>query len=120
MVPAPAAGDALANKFLSAAGAWATPPGASGSGATNLSITATSDNVGIGSSSGTGVTIPAATSTAAGVLDAARAAKIDGLAAVAASGSYTDLANKPAKYDCGDTQRGWPGRISSGPSGGPE
>ena len=96
LVPAPAAGDALANKFLSAAGAWATPPGASGSGATNLSITATSDNVGIGSSSGTGVTIPAATSTAAGVLDAARAAKIDGLAAVAASGSYTDLANKPA------------------------
>ena len=95
LVPAPAAGDALANKFLSAAGAWATPPGASGSGATDLSITATPDNVGIGSSSGTGVTIPAATSTAAGVLDAARAAKIDGLAAVAASGSYADLTNKP-------------------------
>ena len=95
LVPAPAAGDALANKFLSAAGAWATPPGASGSGATNLSVTETSDNVGIGSSSGTGVTIPAATSTAAGVLDAARAAKIDGLAAVATSGSYTELTNKP-------------------------
>ena len=96
LVPAPAAGDALANKFLSAAGAWATPPGASGSGATDLSITATPDNVGIGSSSGTGVTIPAATSTAAGVLDAARAAKIDGLAPVATSGSYADLSGKPS------------------------
>ena len=85
----------VANKFLSAAGAVGHPSGASGSAATNLSITATSDNVGIGSSSGTGITIPAATSTAAGVLDSARAAKIDGLAAVAASGSYTDLANKP-------------------------
>jgi hypothetical protein len=42
------------------------------------------------------VTIPAATSTAAGVLDAARAAKIDGLAAVAASGSYADLSGKPS------------------------
>ncbi len=94
-VPAPAAGDAVANKFLSATGGWATPPGASGSAATNLSITETATNVGIGSSSGTGVTIPAATSAAAGVLDAARAAKIDGLAAVATSGSYTDLANTP-------------------------
>jgi hypothetical protein len=96
LVPAPAAGDALANKFLSAAGAWATPPGAFGSGATDLSITAAPDNVGIGSSSGTGVTIPAATSTAAGVLNAARAAKIDGLAAVATSGSYADLSGKPS------------------------
>ncbi len=103
LVPAPAAGDAVANMFLSAAGGWATPPGASGSAATNLSIAETSANVSIGSSSGTGVTIPAATSTAAGVLDAARAAKIDGLAAVAVSGSYADLANKPGNMNAATT-----------------
>ena len=95
-VPAPAAGDAVANKFLSASGAWVTPPSASGSASTNLSIAQTSTSVGIGSSSGTGITIPEATPAAAGVLDASRAAKIDGLAAVATSGSYTDLANKPS------------------------
>ena len=67
-----------------------------GSGATDLSITGTATSVGIGSSCGTGITIPAATSTAAGVLDADRAAKIDGLASVATSGSYADLANKPS------------------------
>ena len=103
LVPAPAAGDAVGNMFLSAAGGWATPPGASGSAATNLSIAETSANVSIGSSSGTGVTIPAATSTAAGVLDAARAAKIDGLAAVAVSGSYGDLANKPGNMNAATT-----------------
>jgi hypothetical protein len=96
LVPAPAAGDAVANKFLSASGAWAIPPGAGGSGATNLTITESASNVGIGSSSGSGVTIPAATATAAGVLDAARATKIDGLATVATSGSYADLSNKPS------------------------
>lgn len=95
LVPAPAAGDAVANKFLSAAGSWGTPPGASGSAATNLSLTETASSIAIGSSSGTGVTIPAATSTASGVLDSARASKIDGLAAVATSGSYNDLTNKP-------------------------
>ena len=95
LVPAPGAGDAVANKFLSAVGGWAVPPAASGLAATNLSITETATGVGIGSSSGTGITIPAATSTAAGALDAARAAKIDGLASVATSGSYTDLSNKP-------------------------
>ena len=96
LVPAPAAGDAVANMFLSAAGGWATPPGSSSSSATNLSITETVSSVSIGSSSGTGVIIPAATSAAAGVLDSTRAAKIDGLATVATSGSYTDLANKPS------------------------
>ncbi len=95
-VPAPAAGDAVANKFLSASGTWVAPPSASGSVATDLSITQTSTSVGIGSSSGTGITIPEASPAAAGVLDASRAAKIDGLAAVATSGSYTDLANKPS------------------------
>jgi len=96
LVPAPAAGDAVANMFLSAAGGWATPPGASSSSATNLTISETASSVAIGSSSGTGITIPAATSSAAGVLDSARAAKIDGLATVATSGSYSDLSNKPA------------------------
>ena len=96
LVPAPAAGDAVANMFLSAAGGWATPPGSSSSAATNLSITETANSVAIGSSSGTGVTIPAATSAAAGVLDSARASKIDGLATVATSGSYSDLSNKPS------------------------
>lgn len=96
LVPAPAAGDAVANMFLSAAGGWATPPGSSSSSATNLSMTQTASSVGIGSSSGTGITVPAATSAAAGVLDSARAAKIDGLAMVATSGSYSDLTNKPS------------------------
>lgn len=172
-VPAPAAGDAIANKFLSAAGDWATPPSATvsinlatsaatasgavltftsvpssivagmlvtdttnsgvipsgttvasvtsttvtlsasvtGSGVssgdainfsgaagavTNLSVSETATTVSIASSSGAGVAIPAATDTTAGVLDATRAAKIDGLAAVATSGSYNDLSNTPA------------------------
>ena len=96
LVPAPAAGDALANKFLKADGTWAATPGSSGSGATNLSVTETATTVSIASSTGSGATIPAATSLLAGVLDSARAAKIDGLATVATSGSYTDLSNQPA------------------------
>jgi hypothetical protein len=93
-VPAPAAGDALANKFLKADGTWAVTPGGGG-GVTNLSVSETASTVSIGSSSGSGTTIPAATSSAAGVLDSARAAKIDGLATVATSGSYNDLTNQP-------------------------
>jgi len=46
-------------------------------------------------SGGVGVTIPAATSSLAGMLDAARAAAIDGLPPVALSGSYNDLTNLP-------------------------
>ena len=95
LVPPPAAGDALANKFLKADGTWAATPGGSGSGATNLPVTGTAMTVSIGSSTGSGATIPAATSSLAGALDSARAAKIDGLAALATSGSYTDLSNKP-------------------------
>jgi len=172
LVPAPAAGNALANMFLSANGNWATPPGSpvsinlvtstatasgstltfaavpasvtagmlvtdathasvipagttvvsttsttvtlsasvTGSGVasgdtinffgsqslvTNLSVSESASSLSIGSSSGSGITIPAATQSAAGVLDAARAAKIDSLATVAASGSYADLTNKP-------------------------
>jgi hypothetical protein len=173
LVPAPAAGNALANMFLSASGNWATPPGAAvsinliasaatGSGSTltfatvpasitagmlvtdttnssaipggtvvvsttsasvtlsapvagsgvaagniinfsgsqsavtNLSVFESPNSVSIGSSSGSGISIPAATHSAAGALDAARAVKIDNLATVAASGSYADLSNKPA------------------------
>ncbi len=95
LVPAPAAGTAVANKFLKADGTWAVPPGGSGSGSTNLTVTEAGNSVAIASSSGSGATIPAATSTAAGVLDSTRAAKIDGLATVASSGSYNDLSNKP-------------------------
>ena len=95
LVPAPAAGDAVSNKFLKADGTWAVTPGGSGSGSTNLSVTETATTVSIASSTGSGTTIPVATSSLAGVLDSARAAKIDGLATVATSGSYTDLSNKP-------------------------
>ena len=95
LVPAPAAGDALSNKFLKADGTWAVTPGGTGSSATNLSATETATTVSIASSTGSGATIPAATSSLAGVLDSTRAAKIDGLATVATSGSYTDLSNKP-------------------------
>ncbi len=93
LVPAPTAGDALANKFLKADGTWAVAPG--GGSATNLSVTETASTVSISSSTGSGAIIPAATSTSAGVLDSTRAAKIDGLATVAMSGSYNDLADQP-------------------------
>jgi len=63
---------------------------------TNLGISEDASTVSLTSSTGTGVTIPAATDSVAGVLDAARATKIDGLAAVATSGSYADLSSKPA------------------------
>ena len=95
LVPAPAAGDALANKFLKADGTWALTPASTGSGATNLSATETATSVSIASSTGAGVTISAATTSLAGVLDSARATKIDGLAIVATSGSYADLSNTP-------------------------
>ena len=95
LVPAPAAGDALANMFLKADGTWALTPAGSGSGATNLSATETATTVSIASSTGAGTAIPAATSSLAGVLDSARASKIDDLAPVATSGSYTDLSNTP-------------------------
>jgi hypothetical protein len=72
LVPAPAAGDALSNKFLKADGTWAVTPGGSGSGSTNLSVTETATTVSIASSTGSGATIPAATSSLAGVLDSAR------------------------------------------------
>ncbi len=94
LVPAPAAGDALANKYLKADGTWTIPPG--GGTATNLTVTEGATSVSIASSSGSGATIPAATSSAAGVLDSTRATKIDSLAAVATSGSYADLTSTPA------------------------
>jgi hypothetical protein len=62
-----------------------------GGSSTNISATETSNSVSIASSTGTGTTIPAATAYLAGVLDSARAAKIDGLATIATSGSAHDL-----------------------------
>ncbi|MGO9546461.1 MAG: beta strand repeat-containing protein, partial [Rhodomicrobium sp.] len=94
LVPAPSTGQQ--GLFLRGDATWAEPSGGSGSSPTNLSTSETATSVSISSSTGTGATIPAATSAAAGVLDATRAAKIDGLAAVATSGSYTDLSNPPA------------------------
>ena len=68
----------------------------SGSGIpTNLSATETTTTVTINSSTGTAATIPNATGSAAGVLSAARASKIDGLATVATSGAYADLSGTP-------------------------
>jgi hypothetical protein len=61
----------------------------------SLSYSQTKTDVTITPSLGSSVTIPAATDALAGVLDAARAAIIDGLAPVASSGSYGDLANTP-------------------------
>ena len=56
----------------------------------DLSITQTATDVTVTPSSGSSVTIPAATTDLAGMLDAARAAAIDGL-----PGSYNDLTNLP-------------------------
>jgi hypothetical protein len=95
LVPEPTAGqEAL---FLRGDGEWAAPSsGGGGSSPTNLTLSESSTTVSIASSTGTGVTIPAATDTVAGVLDAARATKIDGLATVATSGAYGDLTGKPS------------------------
>ena len=76
LVPAPAAGDAAANKFLNASGAWAVTPAGSG-GATNLGVSETTTSVSISSSTGSGATIPAATTSAAGVMTAAQVATLN-------------------------------------------
>ena len=88
-VPAPAAGQN--QLFLRGDATWVSP-----TVSTNLGVSGTGDSISITSSTGTGVTVGAATSAAAGVLDSTRATKIDNLATVAASGSYTDLSNKPS------------------------
>ena len=56
----------------------------------DLSIAQTATDVTVTPSSGSGVTIPAATTALAGMLDAVRAAAIDAL-----PGSYNDLTNLP-------------------------
>lgn len=116
LVPAPAPGDALANKFLKADGTWAATPAGSGSSATNLSLMETATTVSIASSSGIGATIPAATSSLAGVLDSSRAAKIDALAAVATSGSFNDLSNRPTIPAASSTMPAMDGAASVGSS----
>ena len=120
LVPAPAAGDTVANMFLSAAGGWATPPGSSSTAATNLTLTETASSVAVGSSSGTGITIPAASSTSAGVLDSTRASKIDGLATVATSGSYADLANQPQNMTGASASANGAAGFAPAPSAGQE
>ena len=65
------------------------------SAGSSLAYTADASSVTITPALGASVTIPAATDTVAGMLDAARAATIDGLPAAALSGSYTDLTGQP-------------------------
>jgi hypothetical protein len=64
-------------------------------GATNLGNTTSSTAVTVTSSTGTSTIVGPATASVAGVLPAADKVKLDGLATVATSGSYTDLTNKP-------------------------
>jgi hypothetical protein len=64
-------------------------------GATNLGNTTSASGVTITSSSGSSTTVAAATTSAAGMLSAADKTKLNALATVATSGSYTDLSNKP-------------------------
>jgi hypothetical protein len=61
----------------------------------SLAYTADATSVTITPELGTEITIPAATDTVAGMLDAARAAIIDNLAPVALSGSFSDLSGQP-------------------------
>lgn len=68
-----------------------------GAGAgTDLSVTKTTTAVTIASSTGASASITSAASASAGVMSAADKTKLDGLATVATSGSYTDLTNKPS------------------------
>jgi hypothetical protein len=61
----------------------------------SLSYSQTAQDVTITPTLGSGITIPAATDSLAGMLDAVRATTIDGLAIVATTGSFTDLSNQP-------------------------
>jgi hypothetical protein len=84
------------------------PAGAAAAPIATLTLAQASSSITITPSTGIGLTIPEASDSLAGVLDATRASFIDGalaknpglqttsLAAVASSGSYSDLANKLA------------------------
>ncbi len=120
LVPAPAAGDAVANKFLSATGGWVTPPGAAGSGATNLSVTESAVNVGIGSSSGTGVHNPCRHI----VVSRRSRCGPGGQDRRPCHGSNVRLVyrslQQASRYERGKLQRRWAGRIRSGAGNRPE
>lgn len=60
-----------------------------------LTLSQTATEVAITPSLGSGISIPAATDSLAGVLDANRASAIDNLATVASSGKYSDLTDIP-------------------------
>lgn len=73
---------------------WSNDGGAT---ATNLTIAnKNSTTFDVLSSTGTDVTLPAATTSEAGLLIASDKTKLDNLATVATSGSYTDLTGTPA------------------------
>lgn len=83
-MPAPAAGTAVANKFLKSDGTWAVPPGGTGAGATNITVSETASTVALASSTGSGATIPAATASNAGVMTAADRVTLSGLGTASA------------------------------------
>ena len=68
-------------------GTWAVVVGGGGGGATNLSATQAASSVTVNSDTGTDATIPAASTTLAGVLSASDKTKLDGIEAGA--NSYT-------------------------------
>ena len=78
--------------FLRSDGLWGTPT-AGAAASTNISFSQTSSAVALISSTGIGATLPAATSALAGVLDAARAAKIDQLGPFATLGLPLTIIN---------------------------
>lgn len=80
-----------------------TPLVASGGGVfastgSSLSFTQTATGVTVTPVLGSAITIPAASDTLAGMLDAARATTIDTLATVASSGKYSDLVSPPDRH----------------------
>jgi len=90
-----ASGDGLS--FLSNDGTYKSVSAGSN---TNLSVAnKTSTTFDVLSSTGTDVTLPQATITEAGLLIATDKVKLNSLATVATSGSYTDLSNIPSTFN---------------------
>ena len=76
-----ATGTASSTTFLRGDGTWGTPTGGSGT-ATNLSYTSAASTGTVVSSTGTSATIPAATSSTAGLITATNEAKLDAVTAI--------------------------------------
>ena len=89
LVPKPAAGDQT--KYLKADGTWSTVSG--GSGSTNLTNTANATSLTVESSSGNDTSLPAATTSAWGVMTDEDKTKLDGIAtsATANAGTITSV-----------------------------